>query len=215
MSAALLFGAAGGALQFITGHKAQQRAKSLLDRFEYQDISVSPLDQLKPSMEIERQQLQSIAAQRSQLTDVAGQLGASEAMALLSRGGSQLTEQEQRTRAQMLQQQYQYDVMRAQDAQERRRMQEARDMGEIASLQQEYTAGTQMQINALSSVGQMFAGAGTQLSNSSGEEKEDKDRRSLGEFFFGEKEYGLARRQGGVFGQDGFFSKIGGLLKRK
>lgn len=211
MSLGLILGTIGAGAQFFAGQSARKRATRLLDEYEYQDISVSPLDQLKPSMEIERQQLQSIAAQRSQLTDMARQLGASEGMALLSRGGSQLTEQEQRTRAQMLQQQYQYDVMRAQDAQERRRMQEARDMAEIASLQQEFTAGTQMQIDALGSAATMFAGAGTQLSGISGEGGDEKDRRSFGEFLLGEKEPGK-RRQGGIFGEGGFSSKIGGLF---
>jgi len=201
MALGLILGTIGAGAQFFAGQAAQKRSSRLLDQFEYQDISTSPLEQLKPSMEIERQQLQSIAAQRSQLTDVAGQLGASEAMALLSRGGSQLTEQEQRTRGQMLQQQYQYDVMRAQDAQERRRMQEARDLAEIASLQQEFTAGTQMQIDALGSAGTMFAGAGGDLGIING----------LGGLIFGEKEEG-SKRQGGLLGEGGLASKIGGLI---
>lgn len=201
MALGLILGTIGAGAQFFAGQDAQKRSSRLLDQFEYQDISVSPLEQLKPSMEIERQQLQSIAAQRSQLTDVAGQLGASEAMALLSRAGSQLTEQEQRTRGQMLQQQYQYDVMRAQDAQERRRMQEARDMAEIASLQQEFTAGTQMQIDALGSAGTMFAGAGGDLGIIDG----------VGGLLFGEKNDG-SKRQGGLLGEGGLASKIGGLI---
>lgn len=146
----LLGGAAGGVMNFLGGSKAAAEGKRKLDQFQWQDLSTGAADTLKPSLELEQQALDKIQLNKERFADTAMATGdAGSALAMLTAGEEATGQQEQQLYANMGKQMFEADKVRVQDEQQRRGMQEQRDMQTVQSLQAQVAAGEQMKSDAI------------------------------------------------------------------
>jgi len=156
----LIAGGLSSAQQFFAGASATSRAKSRMEDFEFQDLSTGAFEDVKPSLELEQQQLANIQQQRERVADVAMGLGGAEAMSLLSQNEGQLSQAEQQLFGRMGQMDTQIDILKGQDLQKRRDLKQQIDMFELQSLMQEFSSGQQMMASGLSGFAQLATSAG-------------------------------------------------------
>lgn len=156
----LVLGGLSSAQQMFAGIKASQRASEKLQEFDFQDLQTGAFDDVKPSLELEQQQLANIQQQRERIADVAMGLGGAEAMSLLSQTEGQLSQAEQQLFGRMAQADMQVDILKGQDLQKRRDLKQQIDMFELQSLLQEKAAGEQMFSSGLSSGANLALSAG-------------------------------------------------------
>jgi len=159
---------AAGLAQFFTGQAARKRSKQLFDEFEYQNLANQYKD-ITPSFDIEKQALENLERQRSAYRD--SFKGVSSVAALtsgLAKGEDIFAQKELDIYDKMMNKELEIQ-MQAASAEERiQQMREARSMAEIQSLQQEFTAGTDMQINALGGLAAFANATGTYGSDMAG-----------------------------------------------
>jgi hypothetical protein len=138
-----------GAYQAVMGAQARQEAKRKMNQKIFQDLSKSATEGLSPSMKLLEDQINIVRAQTSQMGEIAAQQGAAGAQGALGNVTMKSLDAQQKIFGLMRDRQYQYDLLGVQDAQQRRAMQEQRDLGEMQSLAQQYTAGSQTMLSGI------------------------------------------------------------------
>lgn len=156
----LVLGGLSSAQQLFAGIKASKRAGEKLEEFDFQDLETGAFDDVKPSLELEQQQLANIQQQRERIADVAMGLGGAEAMSLLSQTEGQLSQAEQQLFGRMAQADMQVDILKGQDLQKRRDLKQQIDTFTLQSLLQEKAAGEQMIGSSLSGMANLAVSAG-------------------------------------------------------
>ena len=152
-------GAAGGVKQFFDGAATKRKASEGLANFREQDL-VNAAENLKPSLEAERQLSVAAEQQRASLVDVSQGMDAASAMALMASGSGQIGEMQMKGIASIQDKEFQADTMRVQEEQSMRSIVEARKRQELATLNSQYMAGMQMQSGAMKDLGGIALSAG-------------------------------------------------------
>jgi hypothetical protein len=152
-------GAIGAGVQFFQGNKLKREAERKLSQFRHQELT-NLAENLKPSLEAEKQVQAAAAKQRAAFTDVASGMDAASAMGMLSMGIGQTADMEMKAFSSMMDKEYQADQVRVQEEQNMRSMIEQRKMQELQSLQSQKMAGMQMQTSAIKDLGSMALSAG-------------------------------------------------------
>ena len=153
-------GAVGAGVQFFQGGKLKREANRKLAQFQHQELT-NLAENLKPSLEAEKQAVAAADKSRAMFADVAGGMDAASAMALLGQGQQQVAGMEQQAFASVLEKEYQADVQRVAEEQNMRGMIEKRKMEELQSLKAQKMAGMQMQQSAIKDFASMAVSAGT------------------------------------------------------
>ena len=164
----MIGGAAGSVMNFIGGSAAAAEGRRKLDQFQWQDLSASAAETLAPSLKLEEDALLKIQQNKERFADVASQGGdAGSMLAMLTAGEEQTGAQEQQLYGNMQKQEFDADMVRVQDEQQRRGMQEQRDFNEVQSLQAQVAAGEQMKGDAITNFSKtmMSAGIGQEAAN--------------------------------------------------
>jgi hypothetical protein len=164
----MIGGAAGSVMNFIGGSAAAAEGRRKLDQFQWQDLSASAAETLAPSLKLEEDALLKIQQNKERFADVASQGGdAGSMLAMLTAGEEQTGAQEQQLYGNMQKQEFDADMVRVQDEQQRRGMQEQRDFNEVQSLQAQVAAGEQMKGDAITNFSKtmMVAGIGQEAAN--------------------------------------------------
>jgi|11_taG_2_1085331.scaffolds.fasta_scaffold28229_2 hypothetical protein len=152
-------GVVNSGLQFLEGSKIKSQANHGLAKFQHQELT-NLAENLKPSLEAERQMQTAASKQRAAVVDVAGGMDAAQAMAMTSAGLGATGDLEMKAFSSILDKEYQADVSRVQEEQTMRSMVEKRKMEELSSLRAQKMAGMQMQTSAMKDLGGMALGAG-------------------------------------------------------
>lgn len=152
-------GVIGAGMQFMQGSKLKREANEGLAKFRHQELT-NLAENLKPSLEAERQMQAAASKQRSAVVDIASGMDASSAMAMASAGLGATADLEMKAFSSTLDKEYQADVARVQEEQTMRGMVEKRKMEELSSLKAQKMAGMQMQSSAIKDLGGMALGAG-------------------------------------------------------
>ena len=152
-------GAAGGIKQFFDGAATKRKASEGLANFREQDL-VNAAENLKPSLEAERQLSVAAEQQRASLVDVSQGMDAASAMALMASGSGQIGEMQMKGIASIQDKEFQADTMRVQEEQSMRSIIEARKREEKQTLNAQYMAGMQMQSGAMKDLGGIALSAG-------------------------------------------------------
>ena len=164
----MIGGAAGSVMNFIGGSAAAAEGRRKLDQFQWQDLSTSAAETLAPSLKLEEDALLKIQQNKERFADVASQGGdAGSMLAMLTAGEEQTGAQEQQLYGNMQKQEFDADMVRVQDEQQRRGMQEQRDFNEVQSLQAQVAGGEQMKGDAITNFSKtmMSAGIGQEAAN--------------------------------------------------
>tara|TARA_R110000744_G_scaffold690_2_gene2677 strand:+ start:999 stop:1571 length:573 start_codon:yes stop_codon:yes gene_type:complete len=164
----MIGGAAGSVMNFIGGSAAAAEGRRKLDQFQWQDLSTSAAETLAPSLKLEEDALLKIQQNKERFADVASQGGdAGSMLAMLTAGEEQTGAQEQQLYGNMQKQEFDADMVRVQDEQQRRGMQEQRDFNEVQSLQAQVAGGEQMKGDAITNFSKtmMSAGIGQEAGN--------------------------------------------------
>jgi hypothetical protein len=152
-------GVVGAGMQFLQGSKLKKEANEGLAKFRHQELT-NLAENLKPSLEAERQVQVAASKQRAAVVDVASGMDASQAMAMASAGLGATADLEMKAFSSILDKEYQADQVRVQEEQAMRSMVEKRKMEELSSLKAQKMAGMQMQTSAIKDLGGMALGAG-------------------------------------------------------
>jgi hypothetical protein len=152
-------GAIGSGVQFFQGAKMKREAERKLAQFQHQELT-NLAENLKPSLEAEKQIQASAAKQRAAFTDVASGMDASSAMGMIGMGMNQTADMEMKAFSSMLDKEFQADQVRVQEEQNMRSIVEKRKMEELQSLKAQKMAGMQMQTSAIKDLGGMALSAG-------------------------------------------------------
>jgi hypothetical protein len=152
-------GVVGAGMQFLQGSKLKKEANEGLAKFRHQELT-NLAENLKPSLEAERQVQVAASKQRSAVVDIASGMDASQAMAMASAGLGATADLEMKAFSSTLDKNYQADQVRVQEEQNMRGMVEKRKMEELSSLKAQKMAGMQMQTSAMKDLGGMALGAG-------------------------------------------------------
>jgi hypothetical protein len=152
-------GVVGAGMQFMQGSKLKKEANEGLAKFRHQELT-NLAENLKPSLEAERQVQVAASKQRSAVVDIASGMDASQAMAMASAGLGATADLEMKAFSSTLDKNYQADQVRVQEEQNMRGMVEKRKMEELSSLKAQKMAGMQMQTSAMKDLGGMALGAG-------------------------------------------------------
>jgi hypothetical protein len=152
-------GVVGAGMQFLQGSKLKKEANEGLAKFRHQELT-NLAENLKPSLEAERQVQVAASKQRAAVVDVASGMDASQAMAMASAGLGATADLEMKAFSSILDKEYQADQVRVQEEQAMRSMVEKRKMEELSSLKAQKMAGMQMQTSAMKDLGGMALGAG-------------------------------------------------------
>ena len=152
-------GVVGAGMQFLQGSKLKKEANEGLAKFRHQELT-NLAENLKPSLEAERQVQVAASKQRAAVVDVASGMDASQAMAMASAGLGATADLEMKAFSSILDKEYQADQFRVQEEQTMRGMVEKRKMEELSSLKAQKMAGMQMQTSAMKDLGGMALGAG-------------------------------------------------------
>ena len=152
-------GVIGAGMQFMQGSKLKREANEGLAKFRHQELT-NLAENLKPSLEAERQVQVAASKQRSAVVDIASGMDASSAMAMASAGLGATADLEMKAFSSILDKEYQADQVRVQEEQAMRSMVEKRKMEELSSLKAQKMAGMQMQTSAIKDLGGMALGAG-------------------------------------------------------
>ena len=157
----MVAGAAGSVMNFIGGSKAASDAKRKLDQFEWQDLKTGAADTLAPSLKIEEDALLKIQQNKERTADVMAQGGDAASMLAMMTASEEATgAQEQQLYGSMQKQEFDADMVRVNDEQQRRGMQENRDVTEVQGLQAQLAAGEQMKSSAVTNFGKTMLSAG-------------------------------------------------------
>ena len=152
-------GAVGAGVQFFQGKKLKEQAEHKLAAFRHQELT-NLAENLKPSLEAERQMQVAASKQRAAVVDVSQGMDAAQAMGMMAMGLGQTQDMEMKAFSSMLDKEYQADQVRVQEEQNMRSMIEQRKMQELQSLQSQKMAGMQMQTSAIKDLGSMALSAG-------------------------------------------------------
>jgi len=152
-------GAIGAGVQFFQGSKMKREAEAKLSQFRHQELT-NLAENLKPSLEAERQMQVAASKQRAAVVDVSQGMDAAQAMGMMAMGLGQTQDMEMKAFSSMLDKEYQADQVRVQEEQNMRAMIEKRKMEELQSLKAQKMAGTQMQTSAIKDLGSMALSAG-------------------------------------------------------
>ena len=152
-------GAIGSGVQFFQGKKLKEEAEHKLANFRHQELT-NLAENLKPSLEAERQMQVAASKQRAAVVDVSQGMDAAQAMGMMAMGLGQTQDMEMKAFSSMLDKEYEADQVRVQEEQNIRAMIEKRKMEELASLQAQKMAGSQMQTSAIKDLGGMALSAG-------------------------------------------------------
>lgn len=155
----LMAGGAGALDSYLTGGVMKREALQGLEAFEPQQL-VNPFESLKPSLQLEQDELAQISQTRAGAFEVAQGMDVASAMGLSSNVAEATGEQQRKMFASMSKQQSDFDVMAAQDETRKRAIQEQRDADIVASLQDQLAAGRQMRADALMGFGKMALAGG-------------------------------------------------------
>lgn len=183
-----ILGLAGGVLasrqQYLTGKEAVERAGDRLANLEFQDLSADITEEFRIPVQLQEQQLQSIAQRRADIAELARTGSAAEGAGLIAAQEQQvLTPAEQQIYGGMEQQIAQAQMLSIQDQQRRQQMQEARSMMELQSLQQELAAGQQMMASGIGDISQLALSAGLSIDLANvGKKKKPFEESGFGEF---------------------------------
>lgn len=229
----LITGAAGSIKGFIEGGAMKRNAERGLAQFQEQELT-NLAENLKPSLEAERQAIASADRARATFESVGSTMDAASAMALLGQGQQQVAGQEQKAFASMLDKEFQADTVRVQEEQSMRGIVENRNREEKATLRAQAQAGAQMQASAIQDIGTTLVSAGLSKELSAAEAgitdptatmaaKAARRRgASLGEIqeayrnsgSMGVKDLNRGQNNESFFGGGGaFFKGIGGFIK--
>ena len=139
----------GASIQGLLGGRALAKdALQGLEEFEPQDL-INPFETLTPSFQVEQTALDELSEVRAGAFDVASGMDAATATAIASNVVESTTEQQGKLINQMIEKQFEADVLEAQDDARIRDIQEEREAGIIESLQQQLIAGREQQASAL------------------------------------------------------------------
>ena len=139
----------GASIQGLLGGRALAKdALQGLEEFEPQDL-INPFETLTPSFQVEQTALDELSEVRAGAFDVASGMDAATATAIASNVVESTTEQQGKLINQMIEKQFEADVLEAQDDARIRAIQEEREAGIIESLQQQLIAGREQQASAL------------------------------------------------------------------
>ena len=152
-------GVIGAGMQFMEGSKLKREANEGLAKFRHQELT-NLAENLKPSLEAERQVQVAASKQRSAVVDIASGMDASSAMAMASSGLGATADLEMKAFSSTLDKNYQADEKRVGEEQNMRGIVEKRKTEELASLKAQKMAGMQMQTSAVKDLGGMALGAG-------------------------------------------------------
>lgn len=152
-------GAVGAGVQFFQGAKMKREAEAKLSQFRHQELT-NLAENLKPSLEAERQMQVAASKQRAAVVDVSQGMDAAQAMGMMAMGLGQTQDMEMKAFSSMLDKEYQADQVRVQEEQNMRAMIEKRKMEELQSLKAQKMAGMQMQTSAIKDLGGMALSAG-------------------------------------------------------
>jgi len=152
-------GAIGAGVQFFQGSKMKREAEAKLSQFRHQELT-NLAENLKPSLEAERQVQVAASKQRAAVVDVSQGMDAAQAMGMMAMGLGQTQDMEMKAFSSILDKEYQADQVRVQEEQNMRAMIEKRKMEELQSLKAQKMAGSQMQTSAIKDLGSMALSAG-------------------------------------------------------
>lgn len=152
-------GAIGAGVQFFQGNKMKREAEAKLSQFRHQELT-NLAENLKPSLEAERQVQVAASKQRAAVVDVSQGMDAAQAMGMMAMGLGQTQDMEMKAFSSILDKEYQADQVRVQEEQNMRAMIEKRKMEELQSLKAQKMAGAQMQTSAIKDLGGMALSAG-------------------------------------------------------
>ena len=152
-------GAIGSGVQFFQGAKMKREAEAKLSQFRHQELT-NLAENLKPSLEAERQMQVAASKQRAAVVDVSQGMDAAQAMGMMAMGLGQTQDMEMKAFSSMMEKEYEADKIRVQEEKNMRAMIEKRKMEELQSLKAQKMAGMQMQSSAIKDLGSMALGAG-------------------------------------------------------
>jgi hypothetical protein len=152
-------GALGAGAQFFQGAKLKKEADAKLAQFRHQELT-NLAENLKPSLEAERQARISEGKMLAGVTDVAQGMDAASAMAMMQSGLGQVGEMSMKTTASQMEKEFQVDAMKVEEEKRLRDIVEARKMEELSSLKQQKMAGMQMQSSAFKDLGSLALSGG-------------------------------------------------------
>lgn len=159
---------AAGLAQFFTGQASRKRSKQLFDEFEYQNLTQQYKD-ITPSNDLEKLALENLEKQRSAYRDAfKGVTSVAALTSGLAKGEEVFAQKELDIYGRMMDKDLQIQMQSAAAEERIQQMREARSMAEIQSLQQEFTSGTEMQINALGGLAAFANATGTYGSDMTG-----------------------------------------------
>ena len=156
----MIVGGASAINSFFKGGNMAAEARSGLSKLKDQELT-NAFAGLKPSLATEQRILSQQSTQLGTIADVAQGMDAASAMGLLQAGQANILDAENKAFESMLDKEFQADVLRGQDEQEIRRIQEQRTQLQRQSLSQQLMAGEQMQTDAIMDAATLAVSAGT------------------------------------------------------
>lgn len=156
----MITGGAGAVKQFIDGGKMAAEASHGLAKLREPQLT-NLAENLKPSFAIEQKMLENLEKQRAGFVDVSQGMDAAQAMAFMAQGEGMISDKETGFLNQMMEKEYQADLVRVQEEQRMREIEENRYMEKLQSLRAQAQAGKEMQSAAIMDVASMAVSAGT------------------------------------------------------
>tara|TARA_A100001201_G_scaffold75740_2_gene68491 strand:+ start:1145 stop:2176 length:1032 start_codon:yes stop_codon:yes gene_type:complete len=156
----MIVGGASAVNSFFKGGNLAAEARAGLSKLKDQELT-NAFAGLKPSLAAEQRILSQQSTQLGTVADVAQGMDAASAMGLLQAGQANILDAENKAFESMLDKEFQADVLRGQDEQEMRRIQEQRTQIQRQTLSQQMMAGEQMQADALMDAATLAVSAGT------------------------------------------------------
>jgi len=155
----LFLGGATALDSLVQGRSMTNEALRGLEEFEAQKL-VNNYEGLSPSLDAEFTALSGFSEQQAGAVDVAQNLNAADALAIMSTSQEQIGKQRLDMYNQMRKEQRGFDVMTAQEEGVIRTMQEERDRFRVQTLQEQLAAGQEMKYQALEGVTKGLIGVG-------------------------------------------------------
>ena len=155
----MIVGGASAVNSFFKGGNLAAEARAGLSKLKDQELT-NAFAGLKPSLAAEQRILSQQSTQLGTIADVAQGMDAASAMGLLQAGQANILDAENKAFESMLDKEFQADVLRGQDEQEMRRIQEQRTQLQRQTLSQQMMAGEQMQADALMDAATLAVSAG-------------------------------------------------------
>ena len=156
----MIVGGASAVNSFFKGGNLAAEARAGLSKLKDQELT-NAFAGLAPSLAAEQRILSQQSTQLGTIADVAQGMDAASAMGLLQAGQANILDAENKAFESMLDKEFQADVLRGQDEQEMRRIQEQRTQIQRQTLSQQMMAGEQMQADSLMDAATLAVSAGT------------------------------------------------------